>query len=136
MLVEHECQKQIVTYAQLNDAEDWRAVVDLYTTDGTFTRPSDPHTIIYGRQNILESFKTRASRVTFHIITGVVVNVSTHTSASAFSSIQLYIGSNNPDKEFPEHSRNTPILGTFHDRLVIDKGVWRFAERRGNITMK
>lgn len=58
IIAEHECQKQILTYAQLNDAEDWRAVADLYTNDGTFARPSDPNTIISGRQNIFDSFKT------------------------------------------------------------------------------
>ena len=136
MLIEHSCQKLILQYARLNDEGRWEDVAALYTDDATFARPSAPQELLVGKAAILESFKSRGHRITQHIVTGTLVDVVDHQTATAISTLQLFIGEETDGAPVPAHKLATPFLGEFHDRLTLTEEGWRFTQRRGALTIK
>ena len=117
--IECECARLVNLYANLNDAADWQALVNLYTADGAMARPSAPDVLIRGRTAILAAFQARAPRATRHFCANIVVDVDSPTAAHAQSAMLLYSGT------------DAPLVGSFHDRFVLTGEGWRFAERRG-----
>jgi ketosteroid isomerase-like protein len=128
--IELDCERLIKRYVNLGDAQDWPAVAALYTADAVFRRPSggDP---IQGREAILAGFLARPPRTQRHVIANVVVEVEDADHARAFSVIVLYQGDPASAGELPALSANSPLVGTFTDRLVRTPDGWRFAERVG-----
>jgi SnoaL-like domain len=132
--IEADCERLIKLYVNLNDAQDWPAVAALYTDDAVFRRPSGGEPIM-GREAILASFLARPPRVQRHVIANVVVDVEDADNARAFCAILLYQG--DPVSEgLPEMSANSPLVGTFTDRLVRTSEGWRFAERVGGLDFR
>jgi len=117
--IEWECTRLVNLYANLNDAANWEALVDLYTVDGAMTRPSVPDVLIVGRTAILESLLARPPRTTRHICANIVVEVQSATEAYAESAMLLFRGP------------GAPLVGSYRDRFVLTSEGWRFAERRG-----
>lgn len=135
--IEHACSRLIQHYANLNDAGRWEDVAALYTDDAIFCRPSAPDVEIRGRAAILASFLSRPGRLTCHIVTNIVVDVVSLQEARAFSRIVLYQGEARPEAGSPaRHALAQPLVGAFTDRLVSDGSGWKFAERRGTITIR
>lgn len=134
--IEADCERLIRLYVNLNDAHDWPAVAALYTADARFARPSQPGVFIEGRQAILESFLARPARAQRHVIANTVVDVDDADTARAFSVIVLYQGDPAAEGELPAMSANSPLVGTFTDRLVRTSEGWRFAERAGGLDFK
>ena len=189
--IEADCERLIKRYVNLNDAQDWEAVADLYTADARFARPSKPgeflegraailagflarppraqrHAIanivvevdgpaaarafsvivlyqgdpaqpgefIEGRAAILASFLARPPRAQRHAIANVVVDVDGPAAARAFSVIVLYQGEAAGPGEMPAMSADSPLVGTFTDKLVLTDGGWRFAERVGGLDFR
>ena len=128
--IEADCERLIKRYVNLNDAQDWPAVAALYTEDAVFRRPSGGDAIV-GREAILVSLLARPPRVQRHVIANVVVDVEDEDHARAFSVIVLYQGDPAPDGGLPAMSANSPLVGTFADKLVRTRDGWRFAERLG-----
>ena len=129
--IEADCERLIKHYVNLNDAQDWPAVAALYTEGAVFKRPSGGEPI-HGREAILASFLARPPRVQRHVIANVVVDVEDADRARSFCAILLYQG--DPVAEgLPEMSANSPLVGTFTDRLVRTPDGWRFAERVGGL---
>lgn len=133
---ETDIERLIKGYVNLNDAQDWHAVADLYTEDARFARPSKPGEFIEGREAILASFLARPPRAQRHVIANVVVDVESPSSARAFSVIVLYQGDPAPEGELPSMSADSPIIGTFTDRLALTEDGWRFTERVGGLDFK
>ena len=133
--IEADCERLIKRYVNLNDAQDWPAVAALYTEDAVFRRPSGGDAI-EGREAILASFLARPPRVQRHVIANVVVDVEDETHARAFCAILLYQGDPAPAGELPEMSANSPLVGTFTDKLVRTEEGWRFAERVGGLDFR
>ena len=133
--IEADCERLIKRYVNLNDAQDWPAVAALYTEDAVFRRPSGGEAIV-GRDAILASFLARPRRVQRHVIANVVVEVDDADHARAFCAILLYQGDPAPAGELPEMSANSPLVGTFADRLVRTAEGWRFAERVGGLDFR
>ena len=132
--IEADCERLIKHYVNLNDAQDWPAVAALYTEDAVFRRPSGGEAIV-GREAILASFIARPPRVQRHVIANVVVEADDADHARAFCAILLYQG--DPVSEgLPTMSANSPLVGTFTDRLVRTPEGWRFAERVGGLDFK
>lgn len=133
--IEADCERLIKLYVNLNDAQDWPAVAALYTEDAVFRRPSggDP---IRGRAAILAGFLARPARAQRHVIANVVVDVEDADNARAFSVIVLYQGAPAAEGELPAMSANSPLVGTFTDRLVRTAEGWRFAERIGGLDFR
>ena len=133
--IEADCERLIKHYVNLNDAQDWPAVATLYTEDAVFRRPSGGEPIV-GRPAILASFLARPPRVQRHVIANVVVEVDDADHARAFCAILLYQGDPASAGELPEISANSPLVGTFADRLVRTAEGWRFAERVGGLDFR
>lgn len=134
--IEHECERLIKRYVNLNDAQDWQAVAELYTEDARFARPSRPGEFIVGRAAILESFLGRPPRAQRHVIANTVVDVENPETARAFSVIVLYQGDAAPAGELPTMSAGSPLVGTFRDVIVLTEQGWCFAERVGGLDFR
>jgi len=134
--IEADIERLIKLYVNLNDAQDWAAVADLYTEDARFARPSKPGEFVEGRAAILAGFLARAPRAQRHVIANIVVDVEGPTVARAFSVIVLYQGDPANAGELPAMSAGSPLVGTFTDRLVQTEGGWRFAERVGGLDFR
>ena len=134
--IEADCERLIKLYVNLNDAQDWPAVAALYTEDARFARPSRPGVFVEGRAAILAGFLARPARAQRHVIANVVVDVEDETHARAFSVIVLYQGEPAPEGELPAMSANSPLVGTFTDKLVRTADGWRFAERVGGLDFR
>ena len=134
--IEADCERLIRRYVNLNDAQDWEAVANLYTEDARFARPSKPGEFIEGRAAILESFLARPARAQRHVIANTVVEVESPTVARAFSVIVLYMGDAAEDGGLPAMDAKSPLVGTFTDRLVCTPKGWRFAERVGGLDFR
>ncbi|HYD24545.1 MAG TPA: nuclear transport factor 2 family protein [Croceibacterium sp.] len=133
--IEADCERLIKRYVNLNDAQDWPAVAALYTEDAVFRRPSGGEPIV-GREAILAGFRARPPRVQRHLIANVVVEVEDADHARAFCAILLYQGDPAPAGELPAMSANSPLVGTFTDRLLRTADGWRFAERVGGLDFR
>ena len=134
--IEADCERLIKRYVNLNDAQDWQAVANLYTEDARFARPSKPGEFIEGRAAILESFLARPARAQRHVIANTVVEVEGPASARAFSVIVLYMSDAAEDGGLPAMDPKSPLVGTFTDRLVRTPEGWRFAERIGGLDFR
>jgi len=134
--IEADIERLIKRYVNLSDAQDWPAVAELYTEDARFSRPSKPGEFVEGREAILAGFLARPPRAQRHVIANVVVDVESASSARAFSVIVLYQGEPAADSELPAMSADSPLVGTFTDRLVLTEHGWRFAERIGGLDFR
>jgi hypothetical protein len=134
--IETDVERLIKHYVNLNDAQDWVAVTDLYTEDARFARPSKPGEFVEGRAAILAGFRARPPRAQRHVIANVVVDVESPANARAFSVIVLYQGEPAQEGELPAMSADSPLVGTFTDKLVLTGDGWRFAERIGGLDFR
>jgi 3-phenylpropionate/cinnamic acid dioxygenase small subunit len=122
MLAEHAIARMIIRYAALNDASDWDAVAAMYIETGRMSRPVAPDDFVEGREAILAAFKARPPRTTRHICANIMVDMESETSARATSQIMLFTAKD-----------AIPMVGSYHDKLVLTDARWRFAERRGSL---
>lgn len=119
---ERSCERLILDYAALVDADDWAAVAALYTATGRMSRPTAPDHFIEGRAAILAGFLARPPRVTRHICANIRVTVISAVEAIATSQLLLFTSADAP-----------PLVGSYADRMVDEGEGWRFAERRGSL---
>jgi hypothetical protein len=133
--IEWDVTRLINRYVNLNDAGDWAGVAALYTHDGSLRRPSGGEAII-GRDAILAAFLARPARAQRHVIANTVVDVVSADEARAFSVIVLYMGDAAEDGGLPVMAANSPLVGTFADRVVLAADGWQFAERLGGLDFR
>jgi hypothetical protein len=125
----------ITRYATLNDAGDWDGVAELYTEHGRMSRPTAPDEFIDGRAAILSAFRARPARSARHIVANVLVTLDSETEARASSQILLFTGAA-PAGGPPIQSPTPPLVGTYHDRLLMTERGWRFVERRASLDFR
>jgi len=130
LLAEQEISRLITQFALKNDAADWDAVAAMFTEDGKFVRPAggDP---IGGREAIKASFASRPPRKSCHLVTNIVVDVTSESEASARCSMLLYTAPAGADTAV-----GPALIGGFRDRLRRTPEGWRFAERAGFLDLK
>ena len=130
LLAEHEISRLITRFALLNDSADWASVAAMFTADGKFVRPAGGDPIV-GRDAIRASFESRPPRKSCHLITNIVVDVTSADAATARSTLVLYAA------PAGEASAASPgLIGGFRDRLVRSADGWQFAERIGFLDLK
>jgi ketosteroid isomerase-like protein len=129
-----ECERLIHHYAMLNDAGDFQAMVDMFTDDGAFARPTQAGVLIRGKDAILAAYASRPPRFTRHLITSVVVTVDDADNASAHSYLTLHTGQ--AGEGLPRPAEPAYLIGDFKDRFVRRRNVWKFSERRGSLALK
>ena len=134
--IEWVCERLIRRYANLTDAHDWPAIIDLYTEDGLMTRPTAPDSPIVGKAALLEAFQARPPRVSQHVCANIVVDVESASDAAAYSVILLYFGQSVEDGGLPARDEKGPLIGSYRDRFKLTNEGWRFSERRGALTFR
>jgi hypothetical protein len=122
LLAERAIERLILDYAAHNDAAAWEAVAALYVAEGRMSRPTAPDVYIEGREAILAAFRERPARRSRHICANIRVEIESAGEARATSQILLFTSAG-----------AAPLVGTYHDRLVLTGEGWRFAERRGSL---
>jgi ketosteroid isomerase-like protein len=125
-LIERACARLVAAYGYFNDERNFDALADLFADDAVLYRPAAPDQPISGRDAILASFASRpASRVTFHVCTDVLIDVDDATQASGRSRILLL-----------SSGGAAPVPGMFRDRFRLTEKGWKFAERRGTLSLQ
>ncbi len=132
LIAEQACAKQIARYATLLDAGEHEAVAALFAEHASYARPSDPANPIKGRAAILAEFQGRPPRLSRHVITNVIVNVESETTATASCRVTLYMGTG---ADIPAPVERT-LVGDFYDQFEKIGDEWLFVERRGSITLR
>jgi hypothetical protein len=133
LLAERACERLITRFAVLNDAGDYEQLVDLFTEDGVFCRPSAPADELKGKAAILQAFLSRPPRLSRHFVCNTEVTVISATQATASSYILLISA---PGVEEPAIAVTPHLIGQFQDCLTLQDGRWRFQERRGSLQLK
>jgi uncharacterized protein (TIGR02246 family) len=130
LIAEQDIARLVTQFGLLNDSGDWAGVAAMFTQDARFVRPAGGDPVI-GRDAIRASFESRPPRKSCHLITNIVVDVSTADEASARSTLVLYAASAGATEA------NSPaLIGGFRDRLVRTSDGWKFAERAGFLDLK
>jgi hypothetical protein len=134
--IEWACMKLMVQFAEFNDRQDYEALAALFDERGRFARPTDPNTLIEGRDNILKAFQSRPKgRLTQHLCTNLLVTAETTDRARGSCRILLYTadGAQVTEGAFGIKADPRQLVGIYEDRFVRAAEGWRFAERRGRV---
>jgi hypothetical protein len=136
-LVELACHRLVIEFAAAVDSQQYERLRDLFTPTARFARPTDPHTLIEGIDNIVAAFKSRPSnRITQHLCTNLVVTQEAAARASGRCAILLFTA-DTADAELPGKGRKTSgqLVGAYADVYVLGADGWRIAERHGRVTL-
>jgi uncharacterized protein (TIGR02246 family) len=124
MSAEDPIRRTLAQYAHRHDSRDAEGYAALFATHGRFVGANAEHT---GRAAIKafisELYKSQpANRRTKHLCGNSVIDIQGDT-ADAITDFVAYerLG----DEPWQVHT-----IGQYHDRLVLEEGAWRFAERR------
>jgi 3-phenylpropionate/cinnamic acid dioxygenase small subunit len=130
LLAEHEIARLVTRFALLNDSADWDAVAATFVADGRFVRPAGGDPVI-GRDAIRASFANRPPRKSCHLITNIVVDLTSSDEAVARCTLLLFTA------PAGETTATSPaLIGGFNDKLIRTQDGWRFAERMGFLDLK
>src|SRR5688572_29475890 len=100
--IELACSKLCNQFAVFNDAGKHEDLVALFIEDGRYARPTDPDNYLSGHAAILAAFKARPTdKITRHLITNIVVNVTGAKTAQGLCYVTLFSGNTaNPAEKF------------------------------------
>jgi ketosteroid isomerase-like protein len=120
VVAELAIRRVLATYCHRCDDGDLDAVVELFTSDGVF---SSGDVVARGRAALRDFFDARQGRAEQrgrHLTVNSAVHVDGDhaTAVSDFVFLRRVDGAAVP-----------AIVGRYHDALVHDAGVWRFAQR-------
>jgi hypothetical protein len=135
--IERACERLVHAYSRALDLGDMSAAADLFTENGSMSRPMAPNQVIQGRETIRASLLTRPKTLlTKHLATNILIDVDSRDSARGISYLTM-IATTPPEGSEPPFVSQGPIyFGQFVDRFVREKSEWKFLERRGSIQMK
>jgi SnoaL-like domain len=132
------CERLVIEFAQIVDAQDYGRLREVFTADATFVRPTDPDTIIRGIDAIIAAYASRPpNRLTQHLCTNIRIDVDAEDRAHGNCRALLFIADAN-DPEVPAKGRKAApgqLLGEFKDRFERTSAGWRICERRGRLLM-
>jgi hypothetical protein len=135
LLIERECGRLVNRFALLNDFGDHDGVADLFTADGSFERPIAPGQPIVGREAIRSMLRARAPRLSRHIISNIVIDVLSDTKAQGLSYV-TFVSTTNVTGALPVDAEPHIFVGEYADEFVKSPEGWRFAVRRGRMTLR
>lgn len=136
--IERACERLIYEFAEAIDLRNDGHLANLFTEDATYARPTDPNTIIRGRETIVKTFEGRpGGRVTRHLCTNVRVTVDSVTRAHSVSRVVLIAGPMEPaaHPQFGYKADARQLIGEFDDEFVKTSEGWRFSSRRGRVIL-
>lgn len=138
VVIERACERLIYEFAEAIDLRNDSHLASLFTEDATYARPTDPNTIITGRDVIVRTFEARpGGRVTRHLCTNVRVTVDSATRAHSISRVVLIAGPSEPaaHPQFGYKADARQLVGEFDDEFVKTAEGWRFSSRRGRVIL-
>lgn len=133
-VIEWRCAQLVNQFALLNDANEYEALVQLFTEDGVFARPTIPDQPMVGRQVILDQFRKRPPRTIRHLMANVTITAEGADRASGVCYMILYSGPALAEGEKgPPKADGPALIGAFHDTFRKVDGEWLFAQRQGSL---
>jgi len=136
--IEHACQRLVIEFAWAVDTQDYERLRERFAPDATFTRPTDPGTIIEGIDNIIAAYASRPpNRLTQHLCTNIRVTVESQVSARGTCTVLLFL-SDTSEPDLPGKGRKaaaSQLIGEFADRFHRTEMGWRILERRGRLLL-
>ena len=125
------CEELVYRAARLTDLARWDDLAALFLKDGKLTRPSDRANPVVGRSAILASLVARPSQTTRHVLSNVLVEFSSATTAHISSIVTLYVGAAG---SLPTAGRKV-LIGHFEDDVTLVNGRWAFGVRDGTMAL-
>jgi hypothetical protein len=138
LVIERACEKLIYEFAEAIDVRNDAHLANLFTEDATYARPTDPNTVISGRDTIVKTFEARpGGRVTRHVCSNVRIVVDSPTRAHGVSRVVLIAGPSEPaaHPQFGYQADTRQLIGEFDDEFVKTPQGWRFSSRRGRVIL-
>jgi len=122
--VEELVRRTLAMYAHRHDSRDAEGYASLFAVDGSFVSARAQHR---GRgaikEFITDLYRSQpANRQTKHLCGNSVIEVDGET-ASAVTDFVAY-------ERLGDGAWQVHTIGQYQDRLVLEDGEWRFAERR------
>ncbi len=128
LLIEDECRKLGVRYAQSIDLGDARRVAELFTEDGVWQTSTSTYTGAEEIRSALRAFQ-ESTGVVRHVITNQLVTLTSERRATGVSYFTLYAAQEGGDGK-PASLADQPIMvGVYEDEYVLTNAGWRFARR-------
>lgn len=134
--IQWECQQLLNRVLLLMDSADWHLLVGCYANDGELARPTDPHNLIKGRDDILASFQKRPPKTTCHLLANSVFSVRDPEIVNATSRALLMSGPAASNDQYPVDAGPELLAGTFRDTLVKVNKQWLIKKRVGSLELK
>jgi uncharacterized protein (TIGR02246 family) len=124
MSADDPIRRVLALYPHRHDSRDAEGYASLFAKDGRFIGASAEHT---GRSAIKsfisDAYRSQpANRRTKHLCGNSVIDVHGDT-ANAITDFVAY-------ERFGDGPWQVHAIGQYQDRLVLEEGTWRFAERR------
>lgn len=132
---EQACASLFNRFAVCNDAGELEDMVNVFTIDALFARPTDPDNYTEGRDSILAAFKARPKdRVTRHLITNIVVDVEDAGSATGKCYATLFTASpDNEAEKFGLQANASQFIGEFDADFRHTEEGWKISRLSGKI---
>lgn len=143
-LAEQACRDCIVRAGAALDAGDYDAFTRHFTNDATLMRPNAA--VLKGHDDILASYRAKApGRRTHHLITNIVVDLQSSTTAYASSVVLLWSATTDKlaanrddtatDAPYGLRADARQLLGEFEDRLEMQENDWLIKARTSRFVM-
>jgi 3-phenylpropionate/cinnamic acid dioxygenase small subunit len=121
---QEEVRRTLALYAQRHDNRDAEGYADLFAVDGCFLSARAEHR---GRgavkEFIADLYRTQpANRRTKHLCGNSIIDVDDQTARAITDFVAF--------ERLGDGPWQVHTIGQYHDRLVLQDGMWRFAERR------
>lgn len=129
----HACERLVVRFHRLTNANEHLAVADLFTDDAVWHQP------VMGELHGLTAIRAYlggklAGALTRHVITNIAIDVTDADSATGIAYFTHYhaeVGG-----PVPAPSTNPMSVGRYDDSFVRTAQGWRFAARRAEVTFR
>jgi hypothetical protein len=138
LVIERACERLINEFFEAIDLRNDAHLDNLFADDATYSRPTDPNTVITGREVIRAAFESRpAGRVTRHTCSNIRITVDSADRAHGISRVVLYAGPTDPPAhaQFGYKADARQLVGEFDDEFVKTAAGWRFFSRRGRVIL-
>jgi hypothetical protein len=138
LTIERACERLIYEFAEAIDTRNDAHLDNLFAAAATYSRPTDPNTVIAGREVIRKTFESRpGGRVTRHICSNVRITVQSADRAVGVSRVVLIAGAAEPPApaQFGFKADARQLIGEYDDEFVKTPAGWRFVARRGRLIL-
>lgn len=135
LLVQQACQDTVVATARAVDAQDYAALAQLFTPDGTLVRPGGQ--AAQGRAAIAAAYAARdPDRMTQHLLSNFLVEPLGPDRARARCAVLLWTSRHSLEGGPKGRAADAAqLLGEFEDELVCTPEGWRIRRREARFLM-